>query len=332
MIKMSKNEIRVFSGEDVKKALPMKKAIEIMKEAFIQISKNKAIVPPRIHLNIPEHSGDSLIMPIYMPSNKRIGLKLITLFDDNKAKNLPLIHALVLIFDATNGRPLAIMDGSYLTALRTGAGSGLATDLLARKNSKVATIFGAGIQGRTQLEAICSVRPIEKALIYDTNYQRANAFAKEMSEYLAINIEVGKSSDELQEADVISTATNSQIPVFSDLNLKIGVHINAIGSYKPHIREIPTETITRAKIFVDHKESSLVEAGDIIIPIKEGKIKEDYIIAELGVLILESKIGRKTDEEITIFKSVGNAIQDLVTANQVLVEADNQNLGTIISL
>lgn len=329
---MSKNEIRVFSAEDVKKALPMKKAIEIMKEAFIQISKNEAIVPPRIHLNIPEYSGDSLIMPIYMPSNKRIGLKLITLFDDNRAKNLPLIHALVLIFDATNGCPLAIIDGSYLTALRTGAGSGLATDLLARKNSKVAAIFGAGIQGRTQLEAICSVRPIGRAMIFDTNNQRANVFAREMSEFLAINIQVGKSSNELQEADIICTATNAQTPVFSNLNIKSGVHINAIGSYKPHIREIPTETIVRAKIFVDHRESSLIEAGDIIIPIKEGKIKEDNIIAELGELILETKLGRKTDKEITIFKSVGNAIQDLVTANQILVEARNQNLGTMISL
>ena len=170
---MSKNEIRIFSAEDVKKALPMKKAIDAMNESFIQISKNEAKVPPRIHLNIPEYNGDSLIMPIYMPSNMRIGLKLITLFNDNRAKNLPLIHALVLVFDATNGRPLAIMDGSYLTALRTGAASGLATDLLARINSKVAAIFGAGIQGRTQLEAICSVREIEKAIIFDTNDQRA---------------------------------------------------------------------------------------------------------------------------------------------------------------
>lgn len=329
---MSKNEISVFSAEDVKKALPMKNAIEIMKEAFIQIYKNQAIVPPRIHLKIPEHNGDSLIMPIYMPSNNRIGLKLITLFDDNRAKNLPLIHALVLIFDATNGRPLAIMDGNYLTALRTGAGSGLATDLLARKNSKVVAIFGAGIQGRTQLEAICSVRSIKRAIIFDTINQRANVFAKEMSEFLAISIQIGKSSNELNEADIICTATNAQTPVFSDLNLKSSVHINAIGSYKPHIREIPTETIIRAKIFVDYRESSFIEAGDIIIPIKEGKIKEDCIIAELGELILETKPGRKNDKEITVFKSVGNAIQDLVTANQILIEARNQNLGTIISL
>ncbi|NHJ40204.1 MAG: hypothetical protein FK731_09250 [Asgard group archaeon] len=329
---MSKNEIRVFSAKDVKKALSMRKAIEIMKEAFIQISNNQAIIPSRIHLSIPEYNGDSLIMPIYMPSSKRIGLKLITIFDDNISKNLPLIHALVLIFNSTNGQPLAIMDGSYLTALRTGAGSGLATDILARKNSKVVAIFGAGIQGRTQLEAVYSVRTIEKTIIFDTNIDKANIFAKEMSDNLATDIEIGKSANELQEADIICTATNAQTPVFSDENLKLGVHINAIGSYKPHIREIPTETMYRARIFVDHKDSCLSEAGDIIIPIKEGKINENSIIAELGELILEKKSGRKSDKEITVFKSVGNAIQDLVTANQILIEANKQNLGTKISL
>jgi ornithine cyclodeaminase/alanine dehydrogenase-like protein (mu-crystallin family) len=332
VFKMVKNTIRIITAEEVKQALPMKKAIEIMKEAYVQITKNKAVIPTRIHLGIPESKGDALIMPIYMPDNERIGLKCITLFDNNPSIGLPLIHALVVVFDSTNGRPLALMDGSYLTALRTGAGSGAATDLLARKDSSVAAIFGAGVQGRTQLEAICSIRAIEKAIVFETDEKRAQAFQKEMSERLSIAIEIAKKPIELQQADIISTATSSHKPVFSDENLKSGAHINAIGSYKPHVRELPTETIKKAKVVVDHYESCLTEAGDILIPIQEGAINKEHIYAELGEIILQEKQSRTSNEDITIFKSVGNAIQDLMTANQILIAAEKLNLGTEISL
>ncbi|NHJ46215.1 MAG: hypothetical protein FK733_00370 [Asgard group archaeon] len=327
---MSKTTIRFFSADEIKQILPMNEAIEIMKEAFIQITKNQAIIPPRIHLSVPEHKGDSLIMPIYMPSNNRIGLKLITLFDENQIKGLPLIHALILIFDATNGKPLAIMDGSYLTALRTGAGSGLATELLSRKNSEVAAIFGAGKQGQTQLEAICAVRDIKEVIIFDPNKERAKDFITEMTEQLKIDARIANSTDELNDADIICTATNSYEPVFSDKNLKTGVHINAIGSYKPQVREIPSKTITRAKVVVDHRESSLTEAGDLIIPMKQGLISKEHIHAELGEILLKSKSSRETSNEITVFKSVGNAIQDLVTANHVLLKAEKINIGSEI--
>jgi len=329
---MSENTIRIITAEEVKQTLPMKNAIEIMKKAYVHISKNQAVIPPRIHLGIPESKGDALIMPIYMPKNERIGLKCITLFDKNPSIGLPLIHALVVVFDSTNGRPLALMDGSYLTALRTGAGSGAATDLLARENSTIAAIFGAGAQGRTQLEAICAVRAIEKAIIFDTDEKRAITFQKEMMDTLSIEIDIAQEPTKLQQADIISTATNSQNPVFTDGNLKSGVHINAIGSYKPHVRELPTETITKAKVVVDHYESCLTEAGDILIPIQEGAIDKEHIYAELGKIILQKKPSRTSENEITVFKSVGNAIQDLMTANQVLISAEELNLGTIVSL
>jgi ornithine cyclodeaminase/alanine dehydrogenase-like protein (mu-crystallin family) len=329
---MTKNTIRIISADDIRKALPMRNAIEAMKEAFIQISRNPAILTSRIHLSIPEHNGDSLVMPIYMPSNKKIGLKFITLFDKNPKQGLPLIHALVTIFDATNGRPLALMDGSYLTALRTGAGSGLATKLLARKNSKKAAIFGAGIQGRTQLEAICSVRPIKEAIVFDRDVKRAKNYVSKMRSKLDIKINVANSSLELLEADIICTATSSRTPVFSEQKLKTGVHINAIGSYKPDVREIPSEIVSKAKIIVDHKESALSEAGDLIIPLQEGVITEEHIYAELGEIVSKIKKGRESNKEITLFKSVGNAIQDLVAANQILLETQKLNLGTEVNL
>jgi len=329
---MVENTIRIISAKEVKQALPMKEAIEIMKKAFVHMSRNQAIIPPRIHLGIPESNGDALIMPIYMPDNERIGLKCITLFDKNPSLGLPLIHALVVVFDSANGRPLALMDGSYLTALRTGAGAGAATDILAREKSKIAAIFGAGAQGRTQLEAINSVRSIEKCIVFDTDKKRAQAFQKEMSNQLSLQIEIAQKPTEVEQADIISTATNSHKPVFNDENLKKGVHINAIGSYKPHIRELPTETIKRAKVVVDHYTSCLTEAGDILIPIQEGHISKNHIYAELGEIIAQKKPSRIHKDEITVFKSVGNAIQDLMTANQILISAEKQNLGTSISL
>lgn len=329
---MTQNEIRFLTAADVKKALPMNQAIEVMKLAFVLLSDKKAVIPQRIHLGIPEFNGDVLVMPIYLPNMERIGLKAITLFDDNPKKDLPLIHALVTVFDATNGKPLAIMDGSYLTALRTGACSGVATNLLSSEDSQVAAIFGAGEQGRTQLEAICSVRGIKKALIFDMNKAKAELFAKEMSSYLSIPVEIASSNAELKEVDIISTATNSAKPVFSDSDLKSGVHINAIGSYKPDKREVPSETILKAKVIVDHRESCLTEAGDLLIPLKEGIITKNHILSEIGEIISNKKQIRKSREEITFFKSVGNAIQDLTAANEVIKAAEKRNIGQIIKL
>jgi ornithine cyclodeaminase/alanine dehydrogenase-like protein (mu-crystallin family) len=219
------------------------------------------------------------------------------------------------------------MDGSYLTALRTGAGSGAATDLLARKDSQIAAIFGAGVQGRTQLEAVCAIRPIKEAYVFDVIPENAKKFADEMSEKLSITVHIAQSNEDLQHVDVICTATTALEPVFSDNNLKEGVHINAIGSYKPHVREIPEETVLKAKIVVDHKDSSLSEAGDLIIPLEKGLITEDHIYAEIGEIIANKKLGRTSESEITIFKSVGNAVQDLATASQVLIAAEEQKLG-----
>ncbi len=324
--------IRVISASDVKAALPMKEAINLMKEAFTKLSLKEANIPPRIHLSIPEHQGDTLIMPIYMPSNAKIGLKTITLFNDNYQKQIPLIHALVLLFDASNGKPLAIMEGSSLTALRTGAGAGFATDLFARKNSKIVAIFGAGIQGQSQLRAISSVRKIAKAIIFDKNKEKAELIAKKLQNELSIEVTAAESMKNLREADIISTATNSTTPVFFDKDLGEGVHINAIGSYKPHIREIPSETVYRAKIIVDHKESCLTEAGDLIIPINEGIITPQHIFAEIGEIILKGILSRESDKEITLFKSVGNAIQDLVTANRIFSIAEKLDLGKTVTL
>jgi len=310
--------LRYITDEKIREALTMLEAIRAVKEAFIQLSTGQAIVPARTSLEIPEFRMTALVMPAYLPRSKRLGLKLISLCEDNPAKGLPMAQAVSIIMDAELGTPLAVLDASVLTAVRTGAASGAATDALARKEARTVAIFGCGVQGRTQLEAIAAVRPIRKIFVFDINPKAAAAFAEEMRRKLALDVEPATSPEVLREADVISTATTSSVPVFSDAHLKPGVHINAIGSYKPHVREIPGETIRRAKVFVDQKQACLEEAGDLIIPLRENLIDEGHIRAEIGEVLAGLKPGRGSEDEITVFKSVGNAVQDLAMASLIV--------------
>jgi len=327
---MLNQTLRILSGDDVKRSLSMKQTIELMKDAFVRLSRKQANVPLRTPIEIPENNGGALFMPVYLPNTKQFGLKVASIFKKNPEHGLPLIHAMVLVMDATNGRPLALMDGEYLTALRTGAATGLATDLLARKDAEVVAIFGAGAQGRTQLEAVCAVRAIKQAFIFNPTSQKAGEFAHEMGDQLSIQVLVAKSIDVLSQADIVCTATTSSSPVFSNNDLKPGVHINAIGSDKPNMREIPAETVLSAKVVVDQREACLSEAGDLIMSMQEGLINKDHIYAEIGEIAAGNKNGRESAKEITLFKSVGNAVQDLAAASQVLVNARKLNLGTEI--
>jgi ornithine cyclodeaminase/alanine dehydrogenase-like protein (mu-crystallin family) len=310
----------------------MNEAIEVMRGAFIQLANGDAVVPQRIHTEMTEHNSLALFMPVYLPQKSLVGIKVVSVANDNSKKGLPLIHGLVLVIDASTGIPLAIMDGAYLTALRTGAGSGLATELLARKDSSTVAIFGAGKQGRTQLEAVCSVRNITKALIFDTNESQAQAYSKEMAEKLGIKISIPTDSSELQHADIICTATTSSKPVFDDRNISKGTHINGIGSYKLKMREIPADTVLRSKIIVDSTESCLAEAGDFLLNLDPNKKIEDLFHAELGQIAGRLKPGRESNEEITFFKSVGNAVQDLTAAARVYEKAETLDLGQTVEL
>ena len=309
--------MRYITDDEVRRALTMPEAIRAVKETYIQLSTGQARVPARTSLEIPEFRTTALVMPAFLPRTKRLGLKLISLCEDNPSRGLPLIQAVAILMDAELGTPLAVMDASYLTAVRTGAASGVATDVLAAKDARVAAIFGAGVQGKTQLEAVVAVRPIRKALVFDISPRAAAAYAAEMGRRLSLDVEPASSPEALREADIICTATTSAVPIFSDRDLKPGVHINAVGSYKPHVREIPGETIRRAKVYVDQKQACLEEAGDLIIPLREKLIDEGHILAEIGEVLAGLKPGRGSDDEVTVFKSVGNAALDLAMASLV---------------
>jgi len=326
-------KLRILSGRDVRQALPMRQAIEAMKSAFAQLSAGQANVPLRVALDVDRHNGVTLFMPGYLSGDDQMAIKIVSVFNDNPAQGLPLIHALVVVVDATTGSPAAVMDGTYLTALRTGAASGAATDLLARQDARTAAVFGAGAQGCTQLEAICAVRPIERAWVYDLATAQAEAYAAEMGERLSLPVRVaGTPAEAVRQADVICTATTSSSPVFDDGDVRPGTHINAVGAYTPQMQEIPADTVLRARVVIDHHEASLAEAGDLLIPMQQGLMTEEHIYAELGEIAAGRKRGRETEEEITLFKSVGVAVQDVAAAAVVLAAARRLGLGTEVTL
>ncbi len=327
----------ILSKEEVRQALPMSEMIAATKDAFAALSSGKAEVPLRSHLTISPHEGTSLFMPAYLQheTGEALVVKIISIFPHNLDRDLPLIHAAVLVLEADTGRPLALLEGGALTAIRTGAVSGAATDLLARPDSHVVGIFGAGVQSCTQLEAVCNTRPIQKVFIYDPQGNLVADFIQEMAGQGPIPNDLRPAKDPqeaISQADVICCATTSTTPVFNDHYLKAGVHINGVGSYTPEMQEIPPETVQRAALIVDSRQAALSEAGDIIQPIEAGRIKAGHIQAELGEIVLGEKPGRVDAKQITLFKSVGNAVQDAAAAQLALHNAQKMGLGQNIPL
>ncbi|MBI5839540.1 MAG: ornithine cyclodeaminase family protein [Chloroflexi bacterium] len=322
----------ILNADDVRKALPMDEAIEAMKQAYASLSAGKADVPLRTRLSIPPHEAVSLFMPAYVQTDtaEALAVKVVSLFPKNPSRGLAFIQAAVIAFEADTGRAVALLEGSALTAIRTGAGSGAAIDILSRFDSRVVAIFGAGAQGRTQLEAACTVRKIDQAWIYDSDAEKAAAFAKELAGQGRIPRDLRPAATPqtaVSNADIICTATTSTSPVFNDKDLKPGAHISAVGSYTPEMVEVPPETIQRAKVVVDSRSAVLAESGDLIQPMKNGLITESHVFAELGEIVLGRKPGRESNEEITYFKSVGVAVQDAMAAQLALKNAKAKNLG-----
>jgi ornithine cyclodeaminase len=323
----------ILNADEVRNSLPMNETIEAMKSAYASLSDGMAVAPLRTRLQIPIHDALSLFMPAYMKSDtgEALAIKVVSLYPKNPSRGLAYIQAAVLVLESDTGRAIALLEGSALTAIRTGAGSGAAIDVLARKESKVLAVFGTGAQGRTQLEAACNARNIETVFIFNRNLDKAKVFAEEMAGHNSIpkDIYIAKTPKEaVENAEIICTATTSSIPVFDDNDLKPGVHISAVGGYTPDMQEVPVQTVGRALIVVDSYATVLDEAGDIVQAIRAGAIQQSNIHAELGEIVLGKKSGRQFDDQITFFKSVGNAVQDAAAAQLALQNARTLNLGT----
>jgi len=275
-----------------------------------------------------------LIMPGRLKESGAFGAKVVSVFEKNPERGLPAVNALVLMVDPTTGLPTAIMEGTYLTALRTGAASGLATELLARRDASVLTVFGAGAQARTQAEAVRAVRPIEEVRVVSRTRASAEAFAEELREGDG-QVEVRVLEDRAEAvrgAHVVCTATTSSHPVFPGEAVDPGVHVNGVGSYRPTDREVDDALVRRARIVVDSMEAAMEEAGDVIGPIRRSVISRTGIYGELGELVNEKKRGREDHDQVTFFKSVGNAAQDLAVGRRVVERAEAEDLGTVVEL
>jgi len=318
-------KIRILSGKEVKIALPMPKAIAAMRSAFGQFSAGRATVPLRTRLGTDR--GVMLLMPAYMQESQDLAVKLVTVYGDNPQKGLPTVSATVIIFEAETGRLRALMEGDALTALRTGAAGGLAADLLARKDARRVALFGAGVQGRSQLAAVMAVRDIESVALLDHVPEMAQRLAAEIGTWPhAPQVTVlSDSRKAVQSADIVLAATTSLTPVFKGADLRPGTHVTGVGSFTPDMQEIDAETVRRARVVVDSRQGCLAEAGDII---KAGAA----IDAELGEIVNGKAPGRRDDQEITFFKSVGLAAQDAAAAAAVLASAEQLELGIVVEL
>ncbi|MBA2278641.1 MAG: ornithine cyclodeaminase [Chloroflexia bacterium] len=325
-----------LTRNDVRRLVPMADAIDLMKVAFRELSAGTAVAPLRTAIEVSPSNADMLLMPAFVPAVRALGFKVVSVVRDNPSRGLPTINALVCLIDDVTGAPLAIMDGTYLTALRTGAVSGAATDLLARQDARTLVIIGAGAQGVTQAVAVCTVRPIERILVVDPSSEALHRYQDTVTRDwpdLAARVELTSDAGAaVPVADVICTATTSNVPVFDDADIKPGTHINAIGAYTPAMQEIPPATVTRAVVVVDQIEAALAEAGDLIKPLELGLVGRDHFSRELGTLVNGSVAGRESDEHVTLFKSVGNAVQDVVVARRAVEQAEATGAGQTILL
>lgn len=323
----------ILTKDDVRNALPMRDAVEAMKTAFIRYSAGEVEVPERVQMDIEESGGTILFMPGFDPAERMAALKIVSVFPNNRTRGLPAISGLVVALDPETGRALALLEGGTLTAIRTGAAAGAATDVLARPDATCAAVFGAGVQGRTQLEAIAAVRSLEAAWVYDLDADAAEAYAEEMSGLLEIPVRAAKSPGEaLSHAHIVSTVTTASSPIFSDEDVRPGTHINAVGVFKLDRREIPAPTVVRSRVVVDSVSACEEEAGDLMLPLGEGLIDREHIADELGQILAGTKTGRNSPEEVTLFKSVGISVQDVLAAALAVRNAEKNGYGGELEL
>jgi ornithine cyclodeaminase len=288
-------------------------------------------------MRMPDGSGFLGLMPGHIaPDEGRdgaLGMKAVSVFPGNARRGIDTHQGAVLLFEADTGRLSALMDGATITAIRTAAVSGVATDLLAKKEAAELAILGAGVQARTHLEAIAAVRPIQRVRVWSRNQEHAKNFVKEVAGRFDASIQAMPTAEEaVQGADVVVTVTASPQSVLQRSWLKVGVHINAIGSSIPTTREIDTATMAAVRLFVDRRESAVNEAGDILIPMREGAFTADHIQAELGDVIIGKDPGRRSATELTLFKSLGLAVEDVASAAFILKRAQQTGVGQTVKM
>lgn len=304
----------------------MTAAVAAMKSAYAELSTGAAQVPLRVVVPVPAAEAVSLYMPAYLPSSG-LGAKIVSVFPHNPKLGKTVINGLVVVLDPATGEPLALLDGTFLTAWRTAAGAAAGVDVLARPEARVGALLGCGAQGRTLVEAMDCVRPFDTIRVFAPTAAHVADFIADKQPSVRARLVAAVSADEaIEGADVICTATTSRTPVFDGRRLKPGAHISGVGSFTLEMQEVDAVTVSRARIFIDSRAPVLAEAGDLVIPLRAGQTRaEDW--TELGAVVAGLKPGRQSPDDITFFKSVGNAAQDIAAAGTALAEAKKRRLG-----
>jgi len=319
----------VLNKRDVESLLTMPKCIELMEAALASLARGEVQLPLRQVIRIPDSPNAFAVMPAYSASLKSLGAKLISVFPDNHGTALDSHQGAVALFDGTNGSVIALMDAASITAIRTAAVSGVATKFLAAPNADTVAILGSGVQARAHIDAMMAVRPFKRVIVWSRTTANAHAVIETAARQHRATFEVsGTAAAAVANADVICTVTASREPVLMGEWLESGAHVNAVGASLPSTRELDTAAVTRSRVFVDRRESALNEAGDLLIPMKEGEFKATDIIAELGDVVIGAAKGRRDDREITLFKSLGIAVEDLACAHWLYERAQKDRVGT----
>lgn len=323
----------VISREQVKELLPVEDCIEALRAAHVEFSTGRAIMPVRLVARLHER-GILALMPAWLDDGPRLGVKVVSSFYENPKKGLPMISATVLLFDAETGQAKAIMDGAYLTELRTAAASAVATAELARADASRLALLGAGVQARSHLRAVAAVRALSAVTVCSSSVESAQRFVdEEAAAFPDVPFRAVSSADEaVRDADVVCAVSSAPDPLFRPESIAPGTHINGVGSHTPSTREIPGETMRDARVIVDSREANLSECGDCMIPIAEGLFGPEHVSDELGQLLAGSVVGRTSDGEITVYQSCGIAIQDVAAAAVVYARAVDAAVGTHVEL
>ena len=323
-------QILILNHDEVVELLPMNECIDLMREALVKLASGEAYQPLRTIIRPPGAAGLMGLMPSYVSGDHAAyGLKAICVFPGNPSIGKDAHQGAVLLFSAETGELLAMMNASAITAIRTAAVSGVATDLLAREDACNLAIIGSGVQARTHLAAMAHVRSIKRCRLTSRNSEHARQFADEMRRSVPFPLEPVETVEKaLEGADLIVTVTSAKEPIVRREWISSGVHLNVVGASIPTAREVDSATMAQSSLFVDRRESTLNEAGDYLIAAREGAIGPDHICAEIGEVLTGEKPGRTSLEEITLFKSLGIAIEDLAAAEYLYRKAIQSKVGT----
>ncbi len=325
--------MRILTGDDVRALLPMTECMEVVEESLRVLARGEAMNPLRSALWFPDKTGLLGVMPGWLAFPRGAGIKVITVMPGNHGTPYDSHQGVVLLFEPEHGRPAAMIDASSVTAIRTAAASGVATRALAREDARILALIGTGVEATTHLEAMLAVRAFTEVRAFGRSADRARAFAERARGAHGVPVRVAGSAREAVEgADVVCTVTSSATPVVSGEWLAAGCHVNAVGACTPNARELDTEAVRRARLFADSRESVLNESGDFLLARSEGAFGDDHIVAELGEVLLGRDPGRRSPDEITVFESLGIAVEDVAVGQRLLEKARAAGVGVEVDL